>query len=750
MKTKWIKSGAKLPLAPLSELLRRMDAWKERGNKRTSMAVSVYGGPDEFGLDGDSDDDWQFNVRLFLSLICRSLLNLPFQTFRASDGQPFELGSPSSSSPSSPKPSTVPLAQPQRAAPKSLRSLFEDDSAPAAIDPFGAGPNGRGASPAPGGFLLPASYASSIASSGDSGEDSRTNTVRAPPPRLVEQQQQQTLSAQQLPEEQQPPPRRPGAGRMRSDSDAFAFSNRVDPHPESPKPSILSLSTSGGFGSGKTPLPPPTLPFANGLDSRPSSPSGSYRDVRNSKGLANIAIPPPQPFANNRLEGARTDSPIGLTQHPLSSGGPGVLLPEGSSPGRGRSASHAQADETTPFQATFGGPPSPDVRSQYHQPSASLDSASTHGGAGTTSSRRPSGLQPSTSSTGSFLDEQPAEHHSPSRAVHSGGHVLGTGSGPSARRPSVGRQASLAVMETVAGSPHPPLPLRSMVQQQPLAPPRPGIAGRARSNSRIGGDDPHHPYHYLHSMSGGLSPLPIMPTTPISPNNNLHPSANPNVPPVPSQPALKDVLKLLPVQPSEFGQDLLPPSPSVAHASASRFGGMNGPSASSPLGNGPYSLLPGASMSTPSLEPPSSFIAPPLPVPISSSSPATASMRRTSFSASSSSSAGATRPTSPLPPPPPIPQYLLNQNQPLSFPNLYPLDYSRLETSHAVHAELTRTVDELAKWLEVVEGGLTGLLDSVATAGVPASSSSGVRFEQEAETAAGATTTAGVVGDEVV
>lgn len=53
-----------------------MDVWRERGNKRTSLVMSMYGdGGDkvsEFGLDGNPDDSWHFNVRPRRCL-CRDL-----------------------------------------------------------------------------------------------------------------------------------------------------------------------------------------------------------------------------------------------------------------------------------------------------------------------------------------------------------------------------------------------------------------------------------------------------------------------------------------------------------------------------------------------------------------------------------------------------------------------------------------------------------------------------------------------------
>lgn len=46
-------------------------------------------------------------------------------------------------------------------------------------------------------------------------------------------------------------------------------------------------------------------------------------------------------------------------------------------------------------------------------------------------------------------------------------------------------------------------------------------------------------------------------------------------------------------------------------------------------------------------------------------------------------------------------------------PAIRPLDFATLmQSSDAMHAELARTVDELAQWLNVVEVGFTQILDS--------------------------------------
>jgi len=47
----------------------------------------------------------------------------------------------------------------------------------------------------------------------------------------------------------------------------------------------------------------------------------------------------------------------------------------------------------------------------------------------------------------------------------------------------------------------------------------------------------------------------------------------------------------------------------------------------------------------------------------------------------------------------------------LLYPIIRKLDYTALTQSHeATHEELAKTVDELAKWLSLVEVGLSGLL----------------------------------------
>jgi hypothetical protein len=63
-----------------------MDAWRERGNKRTSLVMSMYGdgAVSEFGLDGNPDDSWHFNVSARTPFVRLSYL----LTLRATDLPP--------------------------------------------------------------------------------------------------------------------------------------------------------------------------------------------------------------------------------------------------------------------------------------------------------------------------------------------------------------------------------------------------------------------------------------------------------------------------------------------------------------------------------------------------------------------------------------------------------------------------------------------------------------------------------------
>jgi len=53
----------------------------------------------------------------------------------------------------------------------------------------------------------------------------------------------------------------------------------------------------------------------------------------------------------------------------------------------------------------------------------------------------------------------------------------------------------------------------------------------------------------------------------------------------------------------------------------------------------------------------------------------------------------------------------------LAAPAVRPLDYGRLRTGEAVHAELARTVESLRDWMGLVEHALAGVLDSEDGAG---------------------------------
>jgi protein-serine/threonine kinase len=48
-------------------------------------------------------------------------------------------------------------------------------------------------------------------------------------------------------------------------------------------------------------------------------------------------------------------------------------------------------------------------------------------------------------------------------------------------------------------------------------------------------------------------------------------------------------------------------------------------------------------------------------------------------------------------------------------PQIRPLDYLSLITHESTHAELARTIEDLTKWLSVVEIGLSGMLETTHT-----------------------------------
>lgn len=218
------------------------------------------------------------------------------------------------------------------------------------------------------------------------------------------------------------------------------------------------------------------------------------------------------------------------------------------------------------------------------------------------------------------------------------------------RGPSLNRQGSVAVMETV------PMPTASMTDRAAI--PGTGIGLMTSSSSSL-----QPPLSLLRgrNRSESASAAGYRSEGDVGGNGGL------------KMPALKDVLKLAPL-PNNLvsGPDFLPPSPSV-HTPLNR----------------------------PQVRPHQ----PPIPLQIVT---ATASSSTTSLDqqlSGASSLLEATSAASETVKAPPL-------TTPLQPPLIKPLELLKSTLSPAeAQAELARTVDDLAKWLSVVEAGLTSLLE---------------------------------------
>ncbi|KAJ9122547.1 hypothetical protein QFC22_001976 [Naganishia vaughanmartiniae] len=129
-KLKFIKSHAKTPLHHLNELLVNLEAWKNKGNQRISLAPGVGGAStddsdDSFGTDGDDEDAWQFNTVTSRLEVEIGSGNGPMSL---SDGVSTE--SISAETPSTYTNSSQNSATESMNAPRSLRRLFENNDGP--------------------------------------------------------------------------------------------------------------------------------------------------------------------------------------------------------------------------------------------------------------------------------------------------------------------------------------------------------------------------------------------------------------------------------------------------------------------------------------------------------------------------------------------------------------------------------------------------------------------------------------------
>lgn len=126
LNSKWITKNANTPLSHLNELLSRLDAWKDKGNQRISLAPGIGHNPDahDESFDFEDDDDgWQYNTVM-------SRMDIPIDPALG----PMDLANRATSiaaAPNSQSTSTVgtPVAN---NAPRSLRRLFlaDTDSSP--------------------------------------------------------------------------------------------------------------------------------------------------------------------------------------------------------------------------------------------------------------------------------------------------------------------------------------------------------------------------------------------------------------------------------------------------------------------------------------------------------------------------------------------------------------------------------------------------------------------------------------------
>lgn len=393
-------------------------------------------------------------------------------------------------------------------------------------------------------------------------------------------------------------------------------------------PSNASTSSS----SGAPVTPGETFGLPSSLSSSGLS-SATYRDVRSTKGLPTITIPSASAFNGS---GPSSDSP-GAAHSPVAS------------------TSRAR-----------------------HQPTASIDSTSSSN----------SSSSPQVRNRKLHMPLEPPEF--PSAMFRSGSESPLRGM-PGTRRPSIARQASVAVMET---SPAPALPSpvpRPAVSRNNTALVTTGatVVSGSRNRSMSRGE---HTEGF--DRSGFTSPYPLPPPTPTSglPPTGRYGATTPHLPPTGG--SLKDVLKMAPL-PAAGQNDLLPPSPSVHSSTANRFNFLPLPS---PLSHShSQSNLVVAAHASPGGASPSSY------------------------GHGGHAYLGGSRSASP----PPQHQHQQHRRQPsqemtaaittmgLSYdgqPPLRPLDYNRLATASDVHHELERTAVDLGRWLDLIDVGLGSLL----------------------------------------
>ncbi|KZT11062.1 Pkinase-domain-containing protein [Laetiporus sulphureus 93-53] len=648
-KTKWIKSIAKVPIMTLKDLILRYDAWQQSGGSRASVAGRLPWEEEEERdsqppVDLEDENPWEFDTVRGRPSIDSGRTSSEYGLLATPDDE---------------TPSAFPTVRPSAASkvPPTLRRLFEDESA--ASDPFrmpGFGPPHSELQINTPPLLPPSSQLRVRSRSG----------VRMP------------LSADSA-----------GAEPDTAKQSDFVFPPRTStPRSKSKLPPLPPnddeddrdrLPPLGpGIPIGKRPEGPASSGLGYTAQSGRSIPS--YREVRSNRGPPDIEIPAPPKKSSLDLAIEGSTPPIVLSssspEHPpIPPEKPNIFRKRSRSTAAGSSSSvlRSHRTERTPppsagfrFPATPGSGggrlvdsplPTPEIFRGHNRASPSHASVSTI-------STMSSGAHQFTQS----LDARVLPRRVPSPTQVPTPPLLGrahsamaapeataeSSSASVARKPSLNRLASVAVMENV----HKALP--------PLV--RPFARNRE-------------------ARSGSLA------------ESSFH---GPSVP----LPGLKDVLKI-PTLTSEHKlgmPDLLPPSPSItqpprAAPSPSPFSYTHvdtGHSRSLPLANS------AASSSTTSL----SSLSSQMNNSISEGRVGT-SDSSTSYTQSHSRSLSHNGTSQSFPGP------LFD----LIGPPIRPLDFGSLVTSHeATHAALAQTVDDLAQWLSLVEIGLTHMLDRATEA----------------------------------
>lgn len=344
-----------------------------------------------------------------------------------------------------------------RVAPRSLRMLFEDaDNPNAGMDAFRIQPLSRITTPVP-----PSStHHSPVDIPGSSDKTIKQPPSQSPPP--------ESSSSPPIPVSTSPSPSPSPSSRTRTSEPSTARQPTFAFPPLQPAPAATPRAHSRHHM--RTPLSSSEDEVSD--QHRRSARTPTYREVRNSRGLPDISIPP-NPRTQLPTAGAspvRSPSPP-LAPFPTTGGGRTDSIASGSSSStirrvrkvavaspvnfhfpatsRTRSSSHSTVAPITPLPSSFQSPPSPvevDVDTDI-PPSASSPSPPSHQATHSLDNsnvlrRGPFGLSPS-----------PAPHLPFSRAQSAtpagGRSVSGPQGAALSRGPSLNRQGSVAVMETV-------------------------------------------------------------------------------------------------------------------------------------------------------------------------------------------------------------------------------------------------------------------------------------------------------------